>query len=58
MDKYFVFRSILDFLADEYEIVDADMNNYAGAIEITGKDGNGNTITVKVEMTEVKNNGN
>ena len=57
MDKYFVFRKLMDFLFDEYEIVDATMNNYAGDIEITGKS-KGQTITVKVEMKEEETNGN
>jgi hypothetical protein len=38
--------------------VDADMNNYAGDIEITGKDETGATITIKVTMKEGENNGN
>lgn len=49
MDKYFAFRKLLDFVNDYYEVVDADMNNYAGEIEITGKS-KGQTITIKVEM--------
>ena len=50
MDKYYYFRKLMDLITDEYDITDADMNNYAGDIEITGKDDFGNTIKIRVEM--------
>lgn len=58
MNKYFAFRKLMDFVSDEYAVVDADMNNYAGDMEITGEDGTGATITITVRMTEGENNGN
>ena len=58
MNKYFVFRKLIDFVADYCEVTDADMNNYAGAIEITGTDDEGSTITIKVELKEGNTDGN
>ena len=52
MNKYFVFRKLIDFVADYCEVTDADMNNYAGDIEITGTDEDGSTITIKVSIKE------
>lgn len=57
MRKYFVFRKMMDFIADYCEVTDAEMNNYAGQIEITGIDEeDGSTITIKVELKEGKDN--
>ena len=58
MNKYFVFRKLIDFVADYCEVTDADMNNYAGNIEITGTDDDGSTITIRVNIEEGNNNGN
>lgn len=59
MNKYFVFRKLIDFVADYCDVTDADMNNYAGNIEITGTDeGDGSTITIKVELREGNKDGN
>ena len=52
MNKYFVFRKLIDFVADYCEVTDADMNNYAGEIEITGTDEDGSTITITVDLKE------
>lgn len=52
MNKYFVFRKLIDFVADYTEVTDADMNNYAGNIEITGTDEDGSTITIRVDIRE------
>ena len=52
MNKYFVFRKLIDFVADYSEVTDADMNNYAGNIEITGTDEDGSTITIRVDIRE------
>ena len=51
-DKYFIFRKLIDFVADYSEVTDADMNNYAGDIEITGTDDDGSTITIRVRIEE------
>ena len=59
INKYFVFRKLIDFVADYCDVTDADMNNYAGNIEITGTDEeDGSTITIKVELREGDKNGN
>lgn len=54
LDKYYVFHKMLTFVDDGYDVTDADMNNYCGDIEITGVDVNGAAITIKVSMTEPK----
>ena len=51
MDKYFVFRRLLDFLADHAEVTDADLNNYCGDIELTGE-ADGQIITIKVSIKD------
>lgn len=51
-DRYYIFRKLLDFVADNWEVTDADMNNYVHEIEITGKADDGSTITIKVELKE------
>ncbi len=56
MDKYWVFRQLLDFVADNASVVDADLNNYAGDIEITGEV-EGQTITIKVSIKEEEKDG-
>ena len=52
LNKYFVFRKLIDFVADYCEVTDADMNNYSGDIEITGTDDDGSTIKITVRITE------
>ena len=53
MNKYFVFRKLIDFVADHCDVTDADMNNYSGDIEITGMDyEDGSTMTIKVTLKE------
>ena len=51
MSKYEVFKALLDFVAEEFEVTDADMNNYCGEIEISGK-ANGKIIKIKASITE------
>ena len=51
MDKYWMFRELLDFVADRAEVVDADMNNYCGSMEITGDDGE-KTIKIVVSIKD------
>lgn len=59
LNKYYVFRKLIDFVADHCDVTDADMNNYVGLIEITGTDDeDGSTITIKVELKEGNENGN
>ena len=58
LNKYFVFRKLIDFVADYCDVTDADMNNYAGHIEIIGTDDDGSTINIKVELKEGTQDGN
>jgi hypothetical protein len=58
MDRYFVFRKLMDFMSEEGTVVDADMSNYAGDIEITGIDKDGVRVTITVGFTEGKKDGN
>ena len=53
MGKYEVFKALLEFVADEFEVTDADMNNYCGEIEICGKMGR-HTIKITVRLDEEK----
>ena len=55
--RYYLFSKLLSFVNDDYEVTDADMNNYSGEIEISGKDEEGNTITIKVRLGEAKKDG-
>ena len=59
-NKYFFFRQLMDLVTEDYEITDADMNNYSDEIEIFGQDEFGNTIRVRVAMKYEggENNGN
>ena len=58
LNKYFVFRKLMDFVADYCEVTDADMDNYCGDIAITGIADDGSTITIKVTMKEGEKDGN
>lgn len=58
MDKYSVFRHMLDFVADYYNVTGADMNNYSGDIVITGTAEDGSTIRIDVDVKEAVKNGN
>lgn len=58
MNKYWAFRKLIDFVEDYSEVTDANMNNYAGDIEITGTDEDGSTINIRVHIEEGKEDGN
>lgn len=51
MDKYFVFRSMMDFLTDHAEVVDADMNWLGDRLKIVGENEK-QTITIEVVIKE------
>ena len=51
MGKYEVFQYLLDFVASQFTVTDADMNNYCGEMEICGKT-SGHTIKIKVALEE------
>lgn len=51
MDKYFAFRSMMDFIADHAEVVDADMNWLGDRLKIVGENEK-QTITIEVTIAE------
>ena len=54
MDRYYMFRKMLDFVNADFEIVDADIKTYDGRIVVEGVCPLG-TIRVEVEpMKEAK----
>lgn len=53
MDKYFVFRKLMDLVSDFADVVDADMNQWGGGMEIVGEaDGKKITINVSIKQKE------
>lgn len=58
MDKYFAFRSLLEFMADYAKVVDANMNYYNGGMQIVGEN-DGQVITIEISIKDKgENNGN
>lgn len=56
MNRYYIFRKLMNLVAEDFEVVDADMKNYSGDIEVQGKaDGTTIRITVELEEEEQKN---
>lgn len=55
MNRYNIFRRLMDFFADQAVITDADMKDYLGRITITAKSGN-QTIEVQVALSEEEPN--
>lgn len=53
MDRYYMFRKILDFVNEDFEITDADIKTYDGRIVVEGVSPLG-TIRVEVKPREVK----
>ena len=49
MEKYFAFRKLMDFLADDAEIIDADLNSYKDTMQIVGENDQ-ETITIEVTI--------
>ena len=47
MDKYFVFRKMLDFLSEYAQVTDADMNFCGNRVIVEGEN-DGNVITIEV----------
>lgn len=56
MDKFNLFRQLMDLLDDECQIVDADMNNWENAVEITAVCGD-REIIVTAKIKEAKKDG-
>lgn len=48
MDRYYMFRKMLDFVNDDFEITDADINTYDHHIVVEGVCPMG---TIRVEVT-------
>ena len=57
-DKYYSFRKLMDFVAEQGEVTDADMNNYSGEMEIVGTDDDGSSIRIRVRIEEAEKDGN
>lgn len=53
MDKYTLFRQLMDLMTDEGEVVDADMRNWDGAIEVKAVCGD-QEITLTAKFKEVE----
>lgn len=53
MDRYNIFRALMDFVADNYDVTEATMCNYAKEIQIEGVSGE-NEIHIRVNIGEVK----
>lgn len=51
MEKYFVFRKMLDFVADYAEVVDADMAQFDGALMVKGVSDD-QIIEIRVSITK------
>ena len=51
MGKYFVFRSMLDFVSNHTKVVDADMNWLGDRLKIQGENEK-QTITIEVVIKE------
>lgn len=52
MSRYELFQMLLDFVAENYKVTDADMKNYSDEIEISGEI-EGQKIKITVELEEV-----
>lgn len=54
MERYNIFRALMDFVSDNYNVTEATMCNYLNEIEIEGVSGE-NEIHIRVNIREVKN---
>lgn len=57
IDKYLLFRKLMDLVADDFIVIDADMNNWADSIEIVGEC-DGQKIILTATLKEEKTDGN
>lgn len=48
MDKYYMFRKMLDFVNDDFDITDADINTYDHHMVVEGVSHEG---TIRIEVT-------
>lgn len=58
MDRYQLFRMMMDKLAEDFEINDASMNNYSREIEIQGRCPGWEVSLRIVPVEEVQKDGN
>ena len=54
MNKYEIFRKMLECVAEVAEVEDARMNNWRNSIEVTGASGD-QTITIEVTIGKREN---
>ena len=57
IDKYELFRKLMDLVADDFEVIDADMSNWEDAIEIRGVS-DGKEIILTAKLKEADTDGN
>lgn len=57
IDKYLLFRKLMDLVDDDFTIIDADMNNWADSMEIVGEC-DGQNIILTATLKEEKKDGN
>ena len=57
IDKYLIFRKLMDLVADGFTVVDADMNNWADSMEIVGEC-DGQKIILTATLKEENKDGN
>ena len=57
IDKYLLFRKLMDLVDDDFTIIDADMNNWADSMEIVGEC-DGQKIILTATLKEDKKDGN
>lgn len=55
MDKFTIFREMLDYLAHISTVTDADMNYYHDTMKIVGEN-NGENITIEVTIKKKEEN--
>lgn len=57
MDKYYVFRKLMDLVEDFAEVTDADMSTWNGGMKVVGED-EGQIITIEVSIDKKEVQGN
>lgn len=55
MDRYYIFRALMDLFAEQAVITDARMRDYSDRIKITAKSGN-QVIEMQITMSEEEPN--
>lgn len=55
ISKYYLFRRLMDLIADDFDVVDADMNTWNGGMTLKGEYA-GETITIEVTIKNKEEN--